>query len=75
MTGLMAIQIHRKEKNNMVDKRNIEIMVKSENQNEATQIMFFLEELDSVEKKDLLMFMQGMKFAKSMDSFMTHKTA
>lgn len=59
----------------MVDKRNMEIKVKSENQNEATKIMLFLEELAPTEKKDLLMFMQGMKFAKSMDSFMTHKTA
>ena len=43
-----------------------ETMIAIENQNEATEVMAFLEELAPEEKKDFLVFMQGIRFAKGL---------
>ena len=50
----------------MAEMKKTETMLAVENQNEATEIMAFLEELAPEEKKDFLVFMQGIRFAKGM---------
>ena len=45
---------------------NTETLLRRENQQEATEVMEFLCELSQDEKKDFLVFMQGIKFAKGM---------
>lgn len=50
----------------MTEVKNMETMIATENQREATEVMAFLEELEPQEKKDFLVFMQGIRFAKGM---------
>lgn len=45
---------------------NTETLLKTENQQEAAEVMEFLGELTPEEKKDFLVFMQGIRFAKGM---------
>ncbi len=45
---------------------NTETLLKTENQQEAAEVMEFLGELAPEEKKDFLVFMQGIRFAKGM---------
>ena len=45
---------------------NTETLLKTENQPEATEVMALLGELAPEEKKDFLVFMQGIRFAKGM---------
>lgn len=47
-------------------KKEMETMLATENQQEATEVMAFLGKLAPEEKKDFLMFMQGIRFAKGM---------
>ena len=47
-------------------KKEMETMLATENQQEATEVMAFLGELAPEEKKDFLVFMQGIRFAKGM---------
>lgn len=54
-----------------VRKTNTETMLATENQQEAAEVMEFLGELAPEEKKDFLVFVQGIRFARGM----THKTA
>ena len=42
-------------------KKEMETMLATENQKEATEVMAFLGELDPEEKKDFLVFMQGIR--------------
>lgn len=44
-----------------------ETLVSTKNQNEAEAVMDFLATLDQNEKKDFLVFMQGIKFAKNLN--------
>ena len=48
----------------MTEVKNMETMIATENQQEATEVMAFLGELEPQEKKDFLVFMQGIRFAK-----------
>lgn len=50
----------------MTEVKNMETMIATENQQEATEVMAFLGELEPQEKKDFLVFMQGIRFAKGM---------
>ena len=50
----------------MDERKNVETMIATESQKEATEVMTFLGELDPQEKKDFLVFMQGIRFAKSL---------
>ena len=45
----------------MTEVKNMETMIATENQQEATEVMAFLGELEPQEKKDFLVFMQGRK--------------
>lgn len=47
-------------------KKEMETMLATENQREATEVMAFLGELAPEEKKDFLVFIQGIRFAKGM---------
>ena len=47
-------------------KNNTEILLRTENQQEAVEVMKFLGELAQEEKKDFLIFIQGIRFAKRM---------
>lgn len=51
--------------------KNMETMLAAENQQEAAEVMEFLGELAPEEKKDFLVFVQGIRFARGM----TQKTA
>lgn len=44
-----------------------ETLLKSENKTEAAEVMDFLDELSVDEKKEMLIFMQGVRFAKGFD--------
>lgn len=44
-----------------------ETMISVENKQEATEVMEILNEFTPGEKKELLMFMQGIKYAKSIN--------
>ncbi|MBC8581098.1 hypothetical protein [Zhenhengia yiwuensis] len=48
-----------------MSKRMTEIMMNKKNYQEAVQVLEFLEELEQEEKKELLVFLQGIRFAKS----------
>lgn len=48
----------------MTEVKNMETMIATENQQEAAEIMVFLRELEPQEKKDFLVFIQGIRFAK-----------
>ena len=48
----------------MTEVKNMETMIATENQQEATEVMAFLGELEPQEKKDFLVFMQGHKICK-----------
>ena len=50
----------------MTEVKNMETMIATENQQEATEVMAFLEELEPQEKKDFLAFVQGIRFARGM---------
>lgn len=50
----------------MADNRT-ETLVSTKNQSEAEAVMDFLSTLDQNEKKDFLVFMQGIKFAKNLN--------
>lgn len=50
----------------MAEMKKTETMIAIENQNEATEVMEFLKELAPEEKKDFLVFMQGIRFAKGL---------
>lgn len=54
----------------MAEIKEIKTMLAAENQQEAEEVMMFLGELAPEEKKDFLVFMQGIRFAK----VMTQKT-
>lgn len=45
-----------------------ETMMKTENRTEAEEVLEMLEEMDQSERKDFLVFMQGMRFAKGMNN-------
>lgn len=47
--------------------KQIETLLKSENKTEAAEIMRFLGELSADEQKEMLFFIQGVKFAKGLD--------
>lgn len=47
----------------MADK-TLETLVSTENTQEAIEVMSFLNELEPLEKKDFLTFLQGIRFAK-----------
>ena len=53
----------------------METMLATENQQEATEVMAFLGELAPEEKKDFLVFMQGIRFAKGMAQKAAPQTA
>lgn len=55
----------------MAETKAMETMLAAENQQEAAEVMEFLGELAPEEKKDFLVFVQGIRFAKGM----TQKTA
>lgn len=46
--------------------RTMETMLAAENQKEAAEVMAFLGELEPEEKKDFLVFVQGIRFARGM---------
>lgn len=46
---------------------NVKIMLASELQPEVAQVMEFMKELNTDEKKDFLSFIQGIRFAKNAD--------
>ena len=48
----------------MTEVKNMETMIATENQQEATEVKAFLGELEPQEKKDFLVFMQGIRFAR-----------
>ena len=52
----------------MTEVKNMETMIATENQQEATEVMAFLGELEPQEKKDFLVFMQGIRFAKGTEN-------
>lgn len=52
----------------MSDLKKTETMIPTENMNEVEEVMDFLEGLEKEEKKDFLVFMQGIRFAKSTKS-------
>ena len=56
-------------------KKEMETMLATENQQEATEVMTFLSELAPEEKKDFLVFMQGIRFAKGMAQKTATKSA
>lgn len=50
----------------MTKTKKTETMLATENQQEAVEVMAFLGELEPQEKKDFLVFMQGIRFAKGL---------
>ena len=56
-------------------KKEMETMLATENQQEATEVMAFLGELAPEEKKDFLVFMKGIRFAKGMAQKAAPQTA
>lgn len=46
---------------------NMETLLNKNNQQEAEAVMAFLGELDQDEKKEFLVFMQGIRFAKGLN--------
>ena len=56
-------------------KKEIETMLATENQQEATEVMAFLGELAPEEKKDFLVFIQGIRFAKASSQKAAPQTA
>lgn len=44
--------------------KNMETMLSAENQQEAVEVIEFLNDLTSNEKEDFFVFMQGVRFAK-----------
>ena len=44
--------------------KTLETLVATENQQEANEVMLFLDELAPVEKNDFLTFVQGIRFAR-----------
>lgn len=56
-------------------KKEMGTMLATENQQEATEVMAFLGELAPEEKKDFLVFMQGIRFAKCMAQKAAPQTA
>jgi len=55
----------------MVDERAMETIIGRKQLNEAEEIMDFLENLDRNEKKDFMVFIQGVKFAKGISQTQT----
>jgi len=55
----------------MADEKLIETMIGRKQLNEAEEIMDFLESLDQNEKKDFMVFIQGVKFAKGISQTQT----
>lgn len=49
----------------MSDVKNTEIMIPASAKPEATEVMEFISELSQDEQKDFLIFMQGMRYARS----------
>lgn len=47
--------------------KQTETLLKSESKTEAAEVMSFLDELSVDEKKEMLIFMQGVRFAKGFD--------
>ena len=56
-------------------KTKTETMLAAENQQEAAEVMAFLGELAPEEKKDFLVFVQGIRFARGMTQKTTAQTA
>lgn len=59
----------------MAEKKEMEIMLATEQKQEAEELMKFLDELTPKEKKDFLVFMQGIRFAKGMTKKTDSQTA
>ncbi len=55
--------------------KEMEIMLATEKKQEAEELMKFLDELTPKEKKDFLVFMQGIRFAKGMTKKTDSQTA
>ena len=55
--------------------RNVETMIATENKQEATEVMEFLEGLNMEEKNDFKMFLQGVKLGMSMNMKATKQIA
>lgn len=55
--------------------RNVETMMATENKQEATEVMEFLEGLNMEEKNDFKMFLQGVKLKMSMNMKATKQIA
>lgn len=55
--------------------RNVETMIATENKQEATEVMEFLEGLNMEEKNDFKMFLQGVKLGMSMNTKATKQIA
>jgi methionine salvage enolase-phosphatase E1 len=47
--------------------KQIKTLLKIENKSEAAEVMDLLDELTTDEKKEMLIFLQGVKFAKGLD--------
>lgn len=58
-----------------VRKTKTETMLAAENQQEAAEVMAFLGELAPEEKKDFLVFVQGIRFARGMTQKTVTQTA
>lgn len=52
-----------------------ETMMKTENRTETEEVLEMLEEMDQNERKDFLVFMQGMRFAKGVTATREQQTA
>lgn len=50
----------------MLKEKTIEVRVKTSNRNEAEEVLDFIEELDSSEQKEFMLFLQGARFAKTL---------
>ena len=55
--------------------KNMETMLAAENQQEAAEVMEFLDELAIEEKKNFFVFVQGIRFAKGMTQRTATQTA
>ena len=55
--------------------RNVETMIATENKQEVTEVMEFLEGLNMEEKNDFKMFLQGVKLGMSMNTKATKQIA
>lgn len=51
-----------------MDGKTLETLVSTENQQETTEVMLFLNELAPLERKDFLAFVQGVRFARGVET-------